>query len=261
MVRYLRQEGLDDGTEAGLVDLGWRGRARESLSVVLESAGIPLPAAFYFALYRDKPPNAVDVSTYLFGPRPHRPPLHLPGLPTLMEMFAAGSHGPLVGYTAAGDRVEPVLRFDKNIPVMEWGLDTCRRTIFSFVDALVLDSSLIDPDADLRVAVAALIDTLWAHPTPAQAQAWGRFPFERDQQGVWVTPVAMPLTSAAIAAKLTGRRDPRADPMWWQGRIARSAPWVRAVVAGSHRARQLATRPAQPVLRSWRDRSGPMHGR
>lgn len=238
-VDYLRQEGIGERTDVGLVDVGWLGRTGRGLVDVLQGAGRALPDAFFLIGIRagserwSSPPLAERQVAYLFD---HTGGHGLPGEPsgrvTLVETFCAGTEGSTYAYRRAGDRIEPVLVRPTNEAALRWGLPQVRSTV-----ALVVDELLSCPaedlrrHGDLRGAVDAVLREFWERPTPGEVQAWGSFPFEADDAHRTSIPLAAPVRWGAVAheARL-GRVKLRPAGSWRAGTAAVSGPPWRQVL-------------------------------
>lgn len=177
VIEYLRQEGVVGDDPIAMVDIGWSGSLHRALSRLVEGVGGRPPLGYYFDLV--SVPESPRLETFLSEPSVRRRLLRsIGGITTLMEMFTAADHGTVLGYERSNGRVHPVLAESRGEPLREWGLPLLRRTIGEFLDHLVVDSDLMNVDADLQKAVVAVLWELWSHPTAAEADAWGGFPFE-----------------------------------------------------------------------------------
>ena len=200
LLDYLDQEGLLASSHAGIVEIGWYGRTRASLNAVLRSCGHkPLPF-FYFGLFNTIDHLSGPWESYLFDG--HHGTGHLaetlPEVWTIMETFCAADHGMTVGYARENGTIRPILRQERNAKVLDWGLRIVRRTVSNFTEALLLDSELVDWQADLRQVTIDLLKTWWLTPTRDEAHAWGRFPYEDDQSGQTWQCLAVPYRSTDV---------------------------------------------------------------
>lgn len=175
--RYLEQEGVIATENAAVVELVGHGNLQESLTAVLTSAGGQAPVGFYLAVMRDERERCMgEVVSYL--DREHSSGL-VPGFAVIaLEAFCAADHGTLVGFEEGADGVVCPILDPTNSPVTGWGLDVLRRTVVAFARELVLDEDLVDPDADVRGSVIGPLQDFWMRPSPEEAAAWGRFPWE-----------------------------------------------------------------------------------
>ena len=62
--------------------------------------------------------------------------------------------------------------------LMNWGYPIVRETIYRFAENLLLDSSLINPWADVRAASVDLLKAFYYNPSFSEAKAWGDLPYE-----------------------------------------------------------------------------------
>jgi hypothetical protein len=66
-----------------------------------------------------------------------------------------------------------------------------RQTVYAFGSALTCAAPL--PDGDIRPAVWQVMDASWCHPTLAEAQAWGTYPYDSDPAGTATRALARPI--------------------------------------------------------------------
>ncbi len=227
LVRYLRQEGLLDSSGYALVDVGWQGRAHESLATVLTGAGGSVPIALYFGLVGGAPDNPDVVREAYFFNKPLGIGFGngIPGLIQMLEMFCQGDHGLVVGYCEDGDRIRAVFKTERNQGAIEWGLPIVTNTVHAFAESLLLSQDLIDISADVRPAVADVLKTFWLHPTLIEAIAWGTFPCEDDQGGTYQKPIAESFGwRDVVPALLAGTVRPRYRASWLAGSLELT-PW------------------------------------
>lgn len=248
---YLRQEGVLEGVPWALIDVGWNGRLQASLAEVLHAEGGPVPHGFYFGLASRPPANRAGITeAYLFDHSGANPCLRISRVDysTLMEIACAADHGTVAGFSERNGRVDRKLREERNTPVIEWGLPVMQKAICQFADHLVLDPGLVDLWGDLRPMSMDLIQAFWERPTQAEAEVWGRFPFENDQSGTGVRPIAEPYGLNAVIRALIGRKMGRKSVSFWQdGAIMISPPLIRAVLQCGMRMKGILRKPLQWV--------------
>jgi FMN phosphatase YigB (HAD superfamily) len=257
VVKYLHQEGLVDGENWAIVDLGWHGSLQNSLAVVLSSLREKRPVGFYFGLAERPTDNRFGPREAYFFDRGLRQGFMKEGAQGFfvrMEMFCAGDHGTVTGYTDRGSYVQPDFKEEHNQAIITWGLPIVRETVCSFVDNLVLDPTAVNPKADVRPATLELLTTFWARPTFHEAAAWGEFPWE-DGFG----------TETCVNASATAYKSRDVLTALWHGRIVLHhraswheaclilTPWrIRAMLMAAARFRRLLSNVKQRVLRTVR---------
>ena len=142
----------------------------------------------------------------------------VPNVPFVMETFCMSDHGIVSGYRAdSAGQIQPVLQSPRNHAAEAWGLGLYRSTLHAFSTALDPGSGL--PPGDLRTLVHQVLDAFWCHPTRAEAQAWGTYPYDSDPAGTARRPLARPFTPDQLT---------RGDRAWLAGSLAISAPSTRA---------------------------------
>lgn len=182
ILKYLSQEGLLDTVDWGMVDVGWLGSLQDSLERILTAEGKKLPHGFYFGLRKNPLGNQLDRrEAYFFDER-----LGLGfvdifpryGLLKWMEAFCSADHGTVVGFEEEGKEVRPVLKENGNQPLLEWGLLMIQKTVYCFTENLLLDSRLINVDADVHNATAEALKAFCLKPSLPEVKAFADFPVE-----------------------------------------------------------------------------------
>jgi hypothetical protein len=242
---YLAQEGMLDGTPAGLVDIGWYGNALRSLNALVSEGGGSCPHGFFFGLLTTEQLDVrAPAHAYFIDRRSALPaPAHVPSLPILMETFTAGAHGPVLGYRRGTGRIEPRLASEVNDPVVGWGLPLVHEVVEAYCDALLLDPALVPVQADLRPAVGALLRAFWCEPWREEVEVWGEFPWEADQAGGRLYPLAEPHSPGDLVEALRSGwiAAPRASS-WPAGSLAVTSRPLRTALRGVLRLRELSGR-------------------
>ncbi|MBI3997029.1 MAG: hypothetical protein HY352_05150 [Candidatus Omnitrophica bacterium] len=179
-LRYFRQEGLCDGRPSVLVDMGWTGSLQNAAGELVREAGGCLTGGLYFGIRHDARRNHFGFRhAYLFD-ESHG------GLTAAMrmklirvlELFTAADHGTVMGYEETGAGIRPQLREAHNQQALDWGLPLVRQVVLRVADELMLDETLVNPQADLRRVTEQLLSRFWLEPTRTEAEAWGACPWE-----------------------------------------------------------------------------------
>lgn len=241
LLAYLRQEGLLTAEPCGLVDVGWHGRAHDSLAKVIVAAGFAPPAGFYFGLNSASGLTGLgDRHAWFFDRRAGAPePQALPGLEPLIETFCTAGHGATLGYRGVDGRIEPILR-EANPTLATWGWPAVQLTLDAYGRHLAQAPAVAADEAAVRAMCLAVLRLFWEQPTPTEAAAWGAFPYEDDQASATSRPLAETLAWRQVTAlAFRGRTGPH-RASWWHGSQALTPPVRRAVLASVHRLRRLA---------------------
>ena len=252
LLKYFRQEGLLDSTECGMVDVGWSGSMFYSLASILADAGVAPPAGFYFAMSSFGPRNTrFDLPhTYFFNAHLGVGFLYIPGgndfgisgkminsydgLGIMLEMFCTADHGTVLGFAEEDKRVEPILREPHNQQAIDWGLSIVRETVYSFLENLFLDSTLINPWADVRPAIAEVLRSFWVNPSPSEAKAWGGFPFEdgMGNESSWICLAESYHWTHVFKSFRAGKIHLPHRRLWFEGSMAMTAREIRVFLRG-----------------------------
>ena len=252
LMRYLKQEGLLDGEDWALVDLGWRGTLQKALGVLLANASAGLPRGLYFGIMTTPflgiatpslEASCGPMEAYLFDERSRRGTATIgPEATQMIEAFCTGTDGALIGYQADGEQVTPMLVTPVNRPALEAGLPLVRETICRFSEDLALRPGSVNSDADVRPATSAILKAFWRSPAPSAAAAWATFPFELNLARAESTQLATRFSWSdvvdAFRTGVLGRRH-------WR-------PWVAGSLVITPAAVRLALRASTPAGRALR---------
>jgi FMN phosphatase YigB (HAD superfamily) len=249
VLRYLRQEGLFDGTPHAVVDVGWRGTQHDVLIELQREQQASAAYGLFFGLDLSDSNWGHLRSGYYFDARrlqiekpaalqqapgwyqPPRVPAAMEqaaprDLYPLFEMFCAGREGSLQKYKLDGTRVLPVTDDLRPHEVEAWNLDQVYRIVEAFVSNLEIDRTSL-ANVDVRSALADVIDLLWTLPTKFEAEAWGSFPWELGQGSTRRScDFAPPYDHRFIGRKFG--LNPTLTTQWPAASILRSSPVMTA---------------------------------
>lgn len=181
---YFREQGLLDLNNSwGIVDIGWGGNIQRSLQRILsmsENSSSPQITGFYFFL-RTKP---VDKSFcgLSFLPATARPALvkKLDRWLFLLEIFARADHGGVHGYHWTGGHYAPILNQNESVD------NTLRGVREQQEGALAFQEAFMDLGRDFHINLETCLHAFLAFartPTDAEANVYGKLPFQSDQTG------------------------------------------------------------------------------
>ncbi len=224
MTGYLRQEGLLADATAGVVDIGWLGKASGALATVAEAEGAGIRCYFAGGLVGAGSVSAPSGSrAYLVDARGVDIP-DLTSLVHLLETFCSGTEGSTVGYEEVGDIYRPILNEPRNEIALGWGLAGYQDAVARFVETACENLKVAGQELDgaglgaIRFPLRRNIAMLWDDPIGREARAWGLFPFEANS-GKIVALAALPSWDA-IGKSL---RDPMNER-----EAVRLGPWLAA---------------------------------
>lgn len=229
LIKYLEQIGILDSTPKGIVDVGWFGSSYDTLATVLKTRGITLDVGLFFGLKGSCQNHQDDAKKgYFFDQRTQTGFQHaLPELGIVpLEMFCSGDHGTVVSFREEGEQVRPVLREEQNQRVIDWGLPLVRKAINCFAENLLLDPCLVNPEADMREATSAVLQSFWSTPSEVEANAWGDFPWEKGHSEK-TDSLAKSYNWLHLAKSVLTGKLPDNQSLWFEGAIARSSPLIR----------------------------------
>jgi len=213
---YLKQIGIYDEMSKAVVDIGWKGRMLNSLSLNINDNSIDKPHYLLFGLSADSPLNNEQASSYLFDLRSNVGNKIFSGLPMVLEMFCSASHGRTIGYTINNDIIEPIFDESHSIYLNKWGLDILQNSILSFVNCLNINN--ISTYIDTKELSYDLLKLFWINPLYCEALAWSSFRFEDEQSGGNAINIAQPMNWKDFANYINRRI------YWYSGSLSITPP-------------------------------------
>ena len=149
----------------------------------------------------------------------------------MLEVFCAADHGTTLRFETSNGRVIPVLKSPRNDAALAWGLVTQQKAILEFAGfALAGCPSDFDPES-LRPAIHELLGAFWNSPSPAEAEAWGTYPYADDQAEAYSHKLGEPFGWVdCLRSVYRGQMTPPHRAGWIAGGLMRSAKPVRWVL-------------------------------
>jgi FMN phosphatase YigB (HAD superfamily) len=240
LISYLNQEELLDKTPKGLVDLGWFGSSYDSLSPILEFKNATLDIGLFFGLRSHSEKNQCSLKKGYFFDEHLKTGFNwaLPSLIVPLEMFCAADHGTVTSFVEVNGQAKPVFREERNQKVIDWGLPLIRDAVYCFTENLLLESSLVNPYADVRETSAEVLKSFWLSPTKVEAEAWGNFPWEKGH-GEKTDPLSESYRWTHVIISFLTARLVLNQGTWVEGSIACSSLPVRTALRAFQRYRKV----------------------
>jgi predicted HAD superfamily hydrolase len=208
-LRYFAQEGLFDPIESAIVDVGWTGKALDSLATILRDAGAKVPHGFYFGLVGQSnhtmPALSPREGFYIDVLLDRSEPVVLYDRATILEMFCAGDHGQVQSYEEREGIVRPILKETSNQLVLDWGLRQFREVVVDFVADFGWQYRRVPEFEPLARAIGTVLDEFWHHPSKEEAFYWGSFPYFDDQTDSYWNRLAEAYTLSDLVRLILGR--------------------------------------------------------
>jgi FMN phosphatase YigB (HAD superfamily) len=236
LLEYLKQQNVLQDSNYAIVDIGWHATLQDCLSRVVKSEGREVGRGVYFGLldYHERSQLGVKTAYFVDGKRKRGYTFSASELVFLLETMCVGSEGTVVGFATdeKDNTVKPVLKSDRNSGAADWGLDTLKSAVFSFVDNLLIDTRFISVTADARQAVLDVLKLFWRAPSRDEAQMIADFPFEGGMSG------DVPVRTAAhshswkqvLSALGSGSIPVDRDALWSEGSLALTPPLRRGAL-------------------------------
>lgn len=226
VIAFLRQEGLCDAVSWALVDSGWKGRAQQSLTKILQHAGWHgTPHGFYLGLVSVPNPPASG-EAYLFSP--YVPVAHMKWcsmMLNLLELLMSADHGTTLSYREDREGAwHPVLAASSVDLHGEYGIAALRQGIARFLEHLEMPLVHLDHKVFCKKSIA-ILKQLYLSPSREIAAALGRIPFSTDQTDCRLLDFAPKLTLLQSLRFITtfSRRERFSLTFWAHGSRMQSA--------------------------------------
>jgi hypothetical protein len=245
LLAHLAQEGLLDAAPAAIVDLGWSGSLHDSLSALLAAEGVRPVDCYLFGIERVKDVTWLDRRHGFFFDHNRGEGADIFARTEdqrgFLEVFCAADHGTVTGLREApGGRIEAEVDPAWAGPVAAWGLGTVRAAIAAFTEALRLDAASVPEVLAVRPVIGDLLRDFWLRPEPAEARAWGGFPFNLGEgHGSFTAPLADPYGLRDLRRALRGGKLlKKHEHFWVEGALAASPAPLGALLRGARRLRR-----------------------
>lgn len=177
---YLEQEGLADGTPAGIVDAGWTSTVQRSLRRILDD--LPPLTGFYFGLIES--PKASDgvCTAWYFSPEDKA--LRAKFSRSVFARMCAAPSGAAIGYEARDGHYVPVLQNPPEgaaLARIRAQVALCAR--FAALCAPETDYTLF-PEKKVHRLTQTLLEGLMYTPSPWETEVYREFPGKDGQSGL-----------------------------------------------------------------------------
>lgn len=220
-IAYLKQEGLEGGSEYAIVDIGWYGNLQKALHKLLAqeqgaNAGLH---GLYFALLTTHPLQGDTMEGFWNTIQSDQDCLTLST--AFWEAFTAASHGSVLGYVRNRDRLDPVLEYEVNQPALEWGLKTLQQSICEFARTISEHVPFESYEfATVATGLKRLYDLFYFEPDRAEALKWGAFPF-KSQSNELIQDQFVPAWGEWKILDALLHYEKRPTSWWMEGTLAR----------------------------------------
>jgi hypothetical protein len=245
LLAHLVQERVIDAAPAAIVDLGWSGSLHDSLSRLLAEEGARPVDCYLFGIEPVKDASLLDRRHgYFFDANRGEGAdvfARAEDRRAFLEVFCAADHGTVTGLRETVDgRIEAEVDEGWAGPVAAWGLPTVRAAIVAFAEALGLEAAAPAEARALRPVIADLLRAFWLSPGPAEARAWGAFPFNLGEgHGSFTAALGDPYRLGDLRRLLSGGKLlKKHEHFWVEGALAASPPPLGALLKGARRLRR-----------------------
>jgi FMN phosphatase YigB (HAD superfamily) len=226
-VEYLRSEGVLDGSQSAIVDVGWKGRLQTALARILRGEGAPDPVGFYLAL-RERPLPSQMGSAFTYLDQQAAFSLN----PTLTEAFCAADHGTVLGYRRSESDAVAAHLAAPDGALRDWGVEFFQECVVDFAKKMTdAMHTLGEPpelvNAVLRRSAVRAVRRFVDQPTRNEADVFGSFPHDASQLHTCASELAPTVPANVLLRSLVRPTVLDAHTHWQQASIVRSARFDR----------------------------------
>jgi hypothetical protein len=220
---YLRQEGLMDGGNYGIVDLGWGGSLQAGVQKALEEARSTSTIRGFYIGLRGLPSAGLRAEAFAFDYRQHA----IMGgswFSTLAELFSQADHGSTLGFHCTTEgRIAPLLdELDSDHPSIPNWLKLHRMAILGFADAVIAEKALPNTPNSIIRHLRTHLRWFYFFPTKAEANVWGALRFSTHGLAAIRQPIApFPRTFKDLLCCMGFRNFGTGKAIWPHGAAAR----------------------------------------
>lgn len=207
---YLRQEGLYDQRDFGVVDLGWGGNLQSYLDRFLCPSVVPV--GFYFHLTQR---SELTESGRALGWLPQLPfvGLDASAARAALEIFCSAEHGMTVGYRKAGDAWQPVLgSLEPGGPERQLA-PSHHAAVQVCTQSWILESGLLPQSrngAGVRIPALNNFKTFMLSPGLLEAETYGNTRLSSRQEGgdsdIYGPAFTLPMACGSFRKKFAQRQ-------------------------------------------------------
>lgn len=234
---YLRQEGLMDGDNYGIVDLGWGGSLQAGIQNALTGAAHPAMIRGFYLGLRGLSAAELAAEAFAFDYRGKSPP-DMAWFSTLAELFSQADHGSTLGFqSTVQGRIIPLLdELDSDHPGVPNWLELHRGAVLGFADAVIAANALPDsPDSLIRL-LRGHLRWFYFFPSKEEAEVWGSCRFSSHGVASIREPLApFPRSLKDLFWTLGIRRFGAGNAIWPHGAAARCPVPVARLARLIHR--------------------------
>ena len=196
---YFKQEGLLDNQIFSVVDIGWSGTLQYSISKMLNSIGFVKPVyGMYFGVKRRKLFKNNDLMFSWFTDHNYVRPLDKKVyIIPMTELFTAADHGGVIRYETdvAGKITSPVLKSEKNISGIRWGVHVQQEAMLKFTNLAITMLSPIELDVLSKNTIDLIEENyqkFLLYPAKDEAEVYCDYDDAEDQNESYRTKMGRP---------------------------------------------------------------------
>jgi FMN phosphatase YigB (HAD superfamily) len=171
---YLLQEGLMDGSNYGIVDLGWAGTLQVGLHNALTGAVRPTLLRGFYLGVRGGPSTVIEAEAFAFDCR-QSSVQDVAWMIMLAELFCQADHGSTLGFQSTPEGIiVPLLdEMDCGHPSIPNWMELYRGAVIGFTEAVIETNALpVSPSSLIRL-LRCHLRCFYYFPTKKEAAVWG----------------------------------------------------------------------------------------
>lgn len=185
VIDYLKQEGFNNNSRIGIVDVGWRGRQQVSLSKILDYGDIyPETGIYGFYISLINKVNSYKNDSYFTLIDKERF-VNTVSCLALFEIFVAADHGSCIGYKYSSEqsKIIPLLREPLNTKMLNWGLEIQQNCVLCFTTIIIKNIILCNTNIKQHTYLAiTLLKKFFNFPQKQIIYTFGDIDIYEDQE-------------------------------------------------------------------------------
>lgn len=196
---YLAEQGILPGSPSAIIDLGWQGRAHDSLDRI---TGFPV-RGYYLSLNTERPVNQEPWRVCMFPewfPKNRDSPVPQGIAPDsfmyLFEAFSTEFSGSVSGYRRCGATIQAERGKFPHADLASWGLEKLQEEVIRFAEVAATQLKWVFeqgvPEEHLKGALYRVILEFSKNPTEEEMRFWAEFPYQTTQNSSIWEPLAKP---------------------------------------------------------------------
>ncbi len=226
--KYFESEGLFDGVKYGIVDIGWRLSAHNSLHKIISTQSNDGFTGFYFGISNEHQDVSETTPFYSYitnvNNRKNNWLFKLGAMMILEEIFSAADHRTTLGYTINNKKVVPLLQEVQGNHYPDV-IEKLQNNILSFVD-LIISLEDCEEIEFIQKEVLQIFEKFYKYPKRSEVgvianiNAYALMSHAESQRRVLAHEIQLGELLAIVWKVISSERKINASWVWFQGSLA-----------------------------------------